>query len=261
MLLKPKSVGSSTLCVLLLTVSFLVSLPRLSDADEIKVSGPEFPPFIISTEMGPEGIVVDLVRMALKEAGHTARFDISNFARAFALAQNHKTDGLIPAMKSDDRVKFLHYPDMPLVNLEMVFITAKGSGVTYDGTVESLKDYRISWLRKGRVSPEFDRARKEGRITVEERDSFELSLKAAAKGRVHLATGDKHLALWTARKLGILDEIEILEPPLASVPVYLAISKERHPPALASQVSDILKRFHEDGTYDKIMGKYIGPAS
>ncbi|MBF0288668.1 MAG: transporter substrate-binding domain-containing protein [SAR324 cluster bacterium] len=244
-------------------VSFLtVLLTNMSaysdEIPSIKVSGPLFEPYIMIKEGSTKGIIVDLVQLALKEAGYQAKFDITNWARAFTETKKGLIDAIIPAMKSADREVFLHYPHQPVINLQMVLVAAKDNPATFDGTMESLRSYSIGRVRKARVSPVFDEARETGVINVQERNSFGLLIKAAAFDRIDLAALDKNLALWSSKKQGLSSRIRVLQPILGSVPVYVAFSKKRLSKKIATDVGNILERFHQDGTVDTLIERYLG---
>ncbi len=255
----PKALHILILPLMAFLILLLTSVPAISEqVSTVRVGGLEFEPYImIHADGTTQGIIADLVRLALKEAGYQTKFEITNWARAFTEVKKGLTDAIIPAMKSADREVFLYYPTQPVVHLQMVLITAKGNSVTFDGTMASLRHYSIGRVRQARVSPAFDKAREEGIIQVQERNSFELLVKAAAFGRIDLAAVEKLVAFWSAQKHDLRYRIRVLEPILGSVPVYVAFSKKRLSQKTARDVGNILEQFHQDGTVDKLIQQYL----
>jgi len=228
-------------------------------SDRLLVAGLVFAPYIIKEDSGEvRGIVVDIVREVGRRTGLSVEFSITNWARALQSAKSGDVDALIPTMKSDDRKVFFHYPNQQLLNLDMVLVKQKGREIKFDGSMASLKGYIITRVRKGRVSPAFDQARENGAISVEGRNTHDLSIKGVAYGRVDLAATDRYIAAWSSQKLDIADKIELIKPVLGSVPVYLALSKARISNEQLKSIDNALNEIHSDGTFEKILLHYLG---
>lgn len=245
----------------IILATLLIFIPNFTIADdkkEIIISGLSFPPYIIASETGPpSGIIVDLVTKALTSLNYSVKFEITNWARAYNSVKIGAVDGIIPTIKSKDRETFLSFPVKPLLNLEMILLTAKGSEVDYDGSIASLRPYQLGKVRKARVSPAFDKAIEQGKINVDERTDFNLLVSAAAYKRLDAVAMDRLLAIWIAKKKGVENLLKTLEPPLASAPVYLAMNKKRFSPAEMQELNQIFQQFEKDGTREKIIEKYI----
>lgn len=256
--------GVMKLTALLISLYFCSNAQSASDRDpeRLLVAGLVFSPYIIQESDGSvHGIIVDIVREVGKRVGLRVDFAISNWARAFHSAQHGHIDALIPTMKSKDREQFLYYPAQPLLNLDMVLVKKRNREIGFNGTMDSLKNYQIAWIRKGRVSPAFDKAREEGVITVVERNTPSIAIKGVAYGRVDLAATDRLLGIWAAQKEGLSEKIEMVTPILGSVPVYLALSKSRISLSKLKRVDAALAEIHQDGTFKQILHRYLGDTS
>jgi len=251
--------GGLTSLLLVAAPAFLSASAAAKDLQTIEVTGLPFPPYIIKNEGRPtSGIVVDIIREAVKNAGGETKFTITNWARSFTQIKNGKTDAIIPTMKSRDREEFLYFPATPIAVLSQVLITQKNSKLKFDGTMESLRDYQIGRIREARVSPAFDAARESGLIDVKERNTPELLIAAAALSRLNAVAMDRALALWSAQKKNMRRDIRIVRPSLGDVPVYLALSKKRVSKEFAHKVDLALKTMNENGRTLEITKKYLG---
>ncbi len=230
-----------------------------SEPDQLLVAGLVFEPYIIKEKDGTvRGIVVDIVREVGRRTGLKIEFSITNWPRAFRSVKQGDADALIPAMKSKDREVFLYYPNQPLLRQEMFLVKQKGKEINFDGSMDSLKNYRIANVNKVRISPEFDQAVEDGVINVEYRNNPDLTIIAVAKGRVDLTATSRYLATWTAQKLNLDDKIEFVKPKLASVATYLALSKSKVSIKQAKLIDEVLKDIHKDGTFQQILQSYLG---
>jgi len=230
--------------------------------DTFYVAGLHFPPFIIKSDnkgTDPTGIIAELTKEVLRKTGHRAVFKISNWARAIQVTQYGVTDALIPTMKSKDREKFLRYPTLPLLVLDFVLIQKSDNNIAYDGNISSLEKYKILKLRKGRVTPEFDKAFEDGKLDIQERADYGLLVKGIAAERADLAAISNFNFYDLVKKLKLEGKVKVVSPSLGQTPVYLALSKNSTTPELSQQTSKAITELIEDGTYASILKKYIGP--
>ncbi len=249
-----KIVASQVLLYLL--VLFPVSL--FSAESELEIVGLHYPPYIIKGDDGQvSGVFVDLVSRAFSEMGYQPRFNISNWARAYAAIQSGQADAIFPAHHSEERESFLYYPSYPVWKMKMVLISSARNSIAYDGSMESLSNYSLARIRDAKVTPEFDLAREQGLIHVGDRTDADLLIRAAAYERVDGVTMARMAGLWSAKKQGLDKRIKVTRPILGAANVYIAFSKWRMPPEVADKMGELLKQYSEDGTLDRIEAQYI----
>lgn len=228
--------------------------------DVFYVSGLHFPPMIIAPkgEQQATGIITDLTREILKRTGHRVEFKITNWARAMKEAEYGVSDALIPTMKSKDREAFLRFPKIPVLVLNYVLITQKGRKIDFNGSLDELVRYRILKLRDGRVTPAFDKAVEDGLLNIQERTDFTQVARGVASKRADLGTINNFNYFWIAEREGLFSLTDVVEPALGQTPVYLALSRNSTTDELAAGVSENIIEMIADGTYAKILKKYIG---
>ena len=225
----------------------------------ITVAGLDVEPYIIKApdNAPPTGIIIDIVDEIMSRMGYEPKYDITIWARAFNDAAKGYSSALIPAMKTEDREKSLWYPEEPLLLLRMSLFKAKNTKTRWNGSMSSLQNSHVAVVRGAKVSPEFDQALDSGLFNIEKRTNFDLLMQAVAARRANYGAADQLMGLWAAKNHGILNQVEVAEPYLEEVPVYIAFSKERVNEEFVVRFSDALKRFKAEGGVKKIIDSYF----
>ncbi len=135
-----------------------------AQARSLRVVTVEAPPLITRAEDGSAlGAVADVVREALRRAGHTADIRVMPWKRALKLVQEGQADGLFAASRNEERAAVLHYPDEPLIRAKVVVVAdaARGLAMDRDGTgTDGLEAAMLSGASHGeRLRRFLDRAR------------------------------------------------------------------------------------------------------
>ena len=237
--------------VLLVAIGFslIAAVPNAVSEERDKnllIVGLELPPYIVKNEGAPpSGILIEKLRKLCDAIGLTPEFRISNWARSIVAIKEGLADAIIPAMKSEDRKQFLHFPTHSLGKFEIVLAGPAEGTEPFAGDLKVLRGKKVGRLRKARVSPEFDEARQRGVFVDEERGSVDLLVRAVAFKRLDYIAMDKRTLIDSAKRQKLLDEIVFFEPALGSIPVYLALSKERTSIDTLKAVSEYLAQSGE----------------
>ncbi len=241
--------------ILLLTIYFLWFS---NFARAFTVEGLVIPPYIMQSEEGEvSGIIVDIVYELADRLDWEVTFEISNWARAYRNVTSHKSDALMPAIKTPDRLEWLFFPDAPLITVDMHLVKHVEHQIQFDGNLDELKELEVGRIRDAKVTPEFDQAVSDGRIQIVERNSLSQLVQGVAAKRIDLIAFDWRLIQWQAKELQLRDRIERVHPPLGKVPAYLAFSNRRFTESQIKQVSETLSKMHEEGVLQRIEAKYF----
>lgn len=237
----------------------LMCLPVLhaQAKEKMIIAGLVAPPYILQDAHGNvSGILIDLIRESLAKIDIAPDFEISNWARAYAMIQQGRADALIPTMKTPEREKFLFFPDEALATLQISLMHNPDSPISFWGDFNTIGNYRIGRVRNARVSPDFDRAVKRSNFVLEERTSFDLLALAVANRRMDAFAGDELMGLWAAASNGVLNKIEVVKPRLAQIPVYLALSQTSFFAARQHELSEALASVKESRNFVKDVQAY-----
>lgn len=232
----------SVFLVIIVCLNF-IHMNEVSAGEKFIITGLEAPPYIIvDNDMNVSGLTVDLIRQAFKTINLEPEFKISNWPRAFETTKNGLADAIIPTIKSQDRMEFFSFSGEPLTVLQMSLMHNPSKPIVYHGDINNLKPYIIGKIRKARVSPDFDEAVANKTIIAEERSSFGLLAMAVANKRLDAMAGDELMGLWGAAENGVLNNIDVVRPHLADIPVFLAISKKSKFISRIDEISHALKK-------------------
>lgn len=224
----------------------------------LEVHGLEFPPYIMTEKNGDaKGIIVDMVRELAVRLDEPVQFTITNWARAYRVVTRHESDALIPTMKIKERLKFLHYPETPLLYLNFYLIRHKDSPHKFSGELKDLTGYKVGRIRGAKVAPSFDQALANGLFTVKERSNTKLLVKGLLYKRLDFIALDWRVARWEELAMTNQHNIQVVEPPLGKVPVYLALSKERNTRDKVVKISNELLKMQNDNVLERLENKYL----
>jgi len=140
----------------------------------------------------------------------------------------------------------------PIRNGITTFMFLADSSIKYQ-QLEDLRGYLIGTVRGYAYSTDFDTA---DFLLKEPETDNETNVRKLALGRVHAIVGDRHTLAFLAKRQGLSGRFRFADVPLAVVPRYVAIPKQREAQAKAFQ--EVLDRKIEEGAVDMIIAAYTG---
>ena len=205
-----------------------------------------------------KGLAVDVVTEAFRRQGYAVELKMLPWTRALQMVQDGDADGIFCAYYSEEREKYLHYLEEPLAYEAQFVYTLKNSPVEFDGTLKSLEPYRLGMLQDYYFGPEFEEARKNGLIRVEEVTDLPTNIQKLLERRID-AMVDHHLStLYYLKNMAVQDQIIEQPTPLREPEgLYLCFSRKREiDPALMESIDQELVKMKEDGSCQAILDKY-----
>ena len=213
----------------------------------------EWPPFS-GSELPGKGISLDVTRAVLERAGYDVQTAILPWARIVNGAQTGEYDIITSLFASAEMQKILHYSE-PFYTTEIKFIQQKGGDISFQG-LSSLTPYSIAVGAGFLYSPEFDGA--------EFLNKFEVTttlqgIQMVAAGHVDLTLDStdvlRHSILRSDPSLG--DQIDMLEPALATQNIHMAVSKFRPDHAtIVAEFNRALEEMQADGSFAELLKKH-----
>lgn len=215
----------------------------------------DWPPYI-GPALPSNGFVAEIVREAFARVGYRAQIDFLPWNRALYLTERGDYDGLIAVYYTKERDMLLDYHDTPLGYAEIVLMELSSSSIEYT-SMEDLIGYKIGVARGFAYPAIFEEADFLERIMAVDTNTL---IKLLLGERVDLIVEDR-LALFylLQEEFGkeVLEEINVVDPPLERKPFYLAFSGQRtHETDMLQSFNRGLLEILEDGTYEEIMGQY-----
>lgn len=243
-------------------ITITVPLSRVLTAETLRFATIDYCPFtcVPLQEDGKEGLMTDVLRVAMERAGYTIEIVQFPYIRAVAVVNSGEFDGIVVVGK--EYAPNLVYPDIPTAKQRMTFFTKKGSSWKYEG-VDSLSKIVI------------------GLVTGYNTGDAELNryiTKYAETDRVHGLYGSKTIergfqmlqlgrfttylegnlsALYVLDKQGIQNKISVAGYSNEWFEDYTAFSPH-HPKAtmFAKMLSDTIREMKESGELETILGNY-----
>nr|WP_298164742.1 transporter substrate-binding domain-containing protein [uncultured Pseudomonas sp.] len=205
--------------------------------------GTNFPQvFEQSAEGEYRGLAVSVLRHALDSLGHRVRFELHPWARAQYMVEQGRADILIGPYKTAEREARFAFSARAFYRDRIVFYGRRDQLPTWHGDYQALRGRPIGVVRAWAYGNRFDQARQGLDLVVVE--SVENGLKMLSLGRLQLLASNQRNSRPVLLKLGLLDEIVELDPPISLEDGYFAF------PGLASH--DALR---ED--FDKALAEMV----
>ncbi len=221
------------------------------------VCGDGFPPFSYEENGIIKGMDVDTVKEMAKRLNIDVKIELKPWKRVLTLTELGKRDGAFSCFKTADRQKFALYTAPVNYSTYSIFVK-KGKEFNFT----SITDLYGKFFGKNRglaVSEEFDKAVKEGKISVAEVSSNLVDL--AMLNRYELFVDNLLLTQYQLKKKNLIGQIRPLPKPVTKARgAYLIISKVaaiKDKESLVKKMTRVLKEIHSDGTIQKIQDKYL----
>jgi polar amino acid transport system substrate-binding protein len=203
------------------------------------------------------GFTSEILAEVCKKAGYEAKFVFLPWKRAMLAVEQGNYDALYSAYYSDERAETYAITD-PYVKSPLVLCARAKSVIKYDGTVASLKPYKVGVVSGYVNTKAIDSA--DYLMKDESVNDLENLIKLI-QGRVDVIVIDRFVAtqyLKTSPAVQAgLDDVVFLSPPLEEKPVFAMFSKKN--PDFKEKVAAFnkgLKAVEQDGTMDAILKKY-----
>ena len=215
-------------------------------------------PKIFGSNHEPQGILIDILADIEQQLPATFRYELAPWKRSYENALNGQ-GAIVGLSKNQERLSLFDYSE-PLYVDRVVLVTRKGHSFPFT-SMQDLAGKKLGIQRSGSYGQEFEQA-KGTLFTVEEDNSAGARIAKLLAGRIDAAViSPGQAGLIAALSMyphlnDKLDQLVILEKPLALDPNHLAFAK-------SLQRQDFLKAFNEalanckaSGRYQKIIDKW-----
>ncbi len=245
-------------------VLFFMLVPSLVQADKLLFVTLDSPPQTYLDNGKPTGFLVEIVELAAKRAGYSTEVLIVPWKRAMTMVKKGKADAVFNAGFNEERNKYLRYPDTVLITEKVVAVRRSGTNVYFSPEFEGAEKYVGGVGRGFYYGQKVDTAIKQNRFNrIEDVPNLDLNTKKLLLGRIDFFFADYYPVLNFLNDNKLLGKLEAVIDPIDGLPLvysqsdtYLAFSRKKRPEAF-EKVSAELKKMKEDGTYLKIISKYI----
>ena len=233
-------------------------------ADTFHLVTLESPPAEYIENNQPKGINVDIVNEVLRRMGHDCVIEFVPWQRAISMVKNGSADGIIDAAFKKERAEYLHYPSEEIYIEEWYCFKRKSFDLTFDEGISNAGEISLGISRGFVYGGLIQDLIVENKFkSIQSVPGNELNIKKLVRNRFDAFVGVKATILYISKKLGYIDEIEVIKKTgtdtdylLSSSKTYLGFSKQTIKKEIADKFSKVLTEMKEDGTFAKITKKY-----
>ena len=248
------------LACLLLTVALLgASGARAQTLDDLTIVTENYPPYNFHKDGELQGMAVDLmVEMLQRTGSKLGRSDIKLWPWAKGYRQVLRRTGtvLFSTTRTEEREELFAWVG-PISPTTIALIAHKDRRLSVSG-IEDAKQLKIGvviddvgeqlLLRQGFDAHNLDR--------VSGSDVTLLSIRKLVMGRIDLWSYERNVAMWEIRDKGLdPDDFETVHV-LSEGELYYAFNRDT-PPELIARMQQALDEIRQDGTYAKIIERYV----
>lgn len=207
-----------------------------------------------------KGVDYEFLQEIARRAGFKVSFKFIPFKRALQYLMSGNCDGILQIYYKKDREVFLHYPQEPIHFTEYKVFVKKDNLFEFN-TINDLTGKKIGKNAGFAISPEFDKAVKEGKLNVQEAATWQMNLKKLHIGRIDAFVSNYATAMHEIKKSGLANELIDLPRPILTKKVYLAFSKKgKNIPDkdfFFKRIDTVMREIKTDGTLSKIRKNYL----
>ncbi|WP_321403828.1 transporter substrate-binding domain-containing protein [Maridesulfovibrio sp.] len=254
------------MCNKILSVVFIFILlfPSALHAKKLVFVTLDTPPQTFLQDGKPKGFLVEIVAEAAKRAGYEPDIRIVPWKRAMAMVKKGTADAIFNAGYNEERNKYLRFSETVLITEKVVALRLAGSNVYFPSDFSGAEKYSGGVGRGFYYGKKVDQALKKGVfLRIEEVPNIDLNVKKLLLGRIDFFFADYYPALNFLNDNNLLYKVEAIIAPESGLPLiysksdtYLAFSRKKDPEAF-EKVNAELKKMKQDGSYQKIISRYI----
>lgn len=250
--------------LLLASLGWLCLAHTAMASSTLKAVTLNYPPFGYQSEGECAGVSCELVQEALKRSGKSLEISFVPWKRALADVRLGNADIVFNAAKTPDREQYAYFPLEVLENEMSVFFVRKDSNIKIDKKFQSVKHLRLG-VQEGffygkRLKRAIDRHHFK---QVQQVGNTATNVKKLINKRIDAFVGNYFTTMHYLQENHLVSHVDIVVDEqgqfvsAGKVKTYVAFSKKTVPQSVVNQVGEALRVMKLDGTYQKIIKKYL----
>ncbi len=251
MIIKWKQRAMIVITLVMCVIFTFVENGRTESPPLLIVTDP-FEPFVFPSDAELKGLDYDVTEAVFHMLQIPVEIKFYPFSRCLYMMRNQEADALIDLVRTEERNTYMVFPEEPLSDTSLIIFYHKGNRPQIE-TLDDLKFYQIG----AQVSSEYPQQLAKVMVNREDVRLMEQNFHKLVFDRIDIMVENRIVGRYVASKLGILDQIEVLELP-KSFPTqyYLGFAKKEGHEHLAEQFSQALVQFKQTQAYQDILVKY-----
>lgn len=238
------------------SASVVATATAALDPTPIRVVIPDdYPPFYYRTKDGFDGLSIEVLAHINRRLGYRFQItQVSNMNALLSALANGKYDVAPNLTPSDVRKKQFLFTHIPHVYEDQVLIVRADSPLRQKPTLAELANYHVGVVAGWYYSQEFaDNTAIERVYSI---DSVN-QLQALFSGAFDIALSNREFFEYLTRTQGVSRAVRLLEPPLQTEPIYMAVSRHRKGARrMVHAYDEELAHFVRTAEYQQLLQKY-----
>jgi len=246
-----KTLTKSVLTLLFLCTTLSTHAATTEICNQLTATGnSEYPPYLWregkgDSLLGANRLIMDEIAKRLNIK--IRLIDVGSWARAQELLKTGQVDMIAGAFYTVPRIQYMDYVYPAFLNTTSVVWQKKGSPLRYS-TREDLITPSVTTVINNSFGQAFDEFAKTS-MKLQYVTSLEQALKMLIHDRTDFVLYEKNPGLAYATKLGLSQQLHVLEPPISSEGLYLTIShlSDCNTGALRGQLARVVQEMLAEG--------------
>lgn len=240
---------------LIISLLFFLLIPAIGycETGRLRVVYTEWFPYTYKESGQAAGFEIEIFKSVLKTMNIEAIFLKFPWRRCLKNLETGDGDALVSLLKTPERELYAHFPATHISISKTVFLATADSDVKFSGPLEDMRGYRIGTLMGFSYGEAFDKATDLKRDDVSDTSTL---IRKLLTGRNDLCVENIIVAKAYASKMGVLDKVRFLDPPIHVQKLYVGFSKANGLKILSDDFSAHLADFKASEPYRAILRKY-----
>ena len=205
------------------------------------------------------GPFIDVMQEVADRSGIRVRMVPLPWKRVLKELEEGQIDGFLGGYKTPEREAVAAFLDTPMSWAVLSIFVRKGEAFPFQ-KIEDLYGKRIGIVRGFTTSPEFDRAMREGLISVDEAGNYTSLVKMLDAKRVDGIAGVASTLQAHIEDMRLTGRLVMLPHPITGPkPIYICVSKRADIPnreKLIARMNQAMNDMKQDQAFEKIARKY-----
>lgn len=250
-------------CLLLcLACLAALSVPALAgeapSRQTLVIAADEWCPYNCASGSAEPGFVIEILRAVYEPQGYTVDYQVIPWSRAVADGAKGRFDAVVGATY-EEAAGFV-FPDEPVGHVANDFFIRRGDVWRYTG-VKSLQGVRLGVIRgyeySGVIDPYLAGQGMPAVQWAHGDEALETNLRKLVSDRLDAVMDERNVVFFTAKKLGLREQIAYAGSDGDYDPIFVAFSPARDDAAdLAARFDQGLRAMRADGRLKAILDRY-----
>ena len=237
--------------LLLLVLFFGLNTACPASADTLKITANVWPPYV-DDKMSGNGVAIALVTEALARAGYPSELVLEPWPRALEATKAGQYDVICSLWHTDARSATLAFSE-PYMENQIKFIKRSDSDIQYYDR-DDLNGLRIGVVNDYAYSAKpYDTTG----IEITTSGSVKDNLERLFKDEIDLVLADSRVAFYQVDKLLAAKKITVLQKPVLTRGLRIAVPKQRSDHAeIITAFDQAMAQMKKDGSYNTLLANY-----